>query len=90
MGTIGIYIGLGVMVVGALLFAVGRRKQNSVVSANGSVAVGGNNSGPIVNVNQPSTPPSHSNGHGLTILSMIIELVGIGVTLWHAYHLTAK
>ncbi len=78
------------MVVGVLLFAVGRRKQSSAVASNGSVAVGGNNSGSIVNINQPSAPPSHSGGHGLTIAAIIVELVGIGVTLWHAYHLTAK
>jgi hypothetical protein len=89
-GAIGIYVGLGLMVVGILLFAVGRRKRSSTVSSNGSVSVGGNNSGSIVNINQPSAPPNHSNGHGLTIMAMIVELVGIGVTLWHAYHMAAK
>lgn len=90
MGAIGTYVGLGLMVVGVLLFAVGRRKRSGAVSSSGSVSVGGNNSGSIININQPSAPPSHSGGHGLTIMAMIVELVGIGVTLWHAYHLAAK
>lgn len=85
----GIYVGLGLMVVGVLLFSVGRRKRSSAVSSEGSVAVGGNNSGSIVNINHISAPPSHSGGHGLTIAAIIVELVGIGVTLWHAYHMAA-
>jgi hypothetical protein len=78
------------MVVGVLLFAAGRRKRSSAVASNGSVAVGGNNSGSIINVNQPSAPPSHSGSHGLTIAAIVVELFGIGVTLWHAYHLAGK
>ena len=91
MGAIGMYVGIGLMAVGGVLFfAVGRRKQSSAVASNGSVAVGGNNSGPIVNINQPSAPPSHSGGHGLTIAAIIVELAGIAVTFWHAYHLAVQ
>lgn len=90
MGEIGMFVGLGLMVVGVLLFAAGRRKRSSAVASNGSVAVGGNNSGSIVNINQPSATPSRSGGHGMTTAAIIVELIGIGVTLWHAYHLVAK
>lgn len=86
--TIGIWVGIGLMVIGVLLFGAGRRKRSSAVASNGSVAVGGDNSGSIVNVNRPSAPPAHSDGHGLAITGIIVELIGIGVVLWHI-HLVA-
>ncbi len=87
-----VYIGLGIglIVLGALLFAVARRKTSSATASQGSVAVGKNNSGQIVNVNQQSSPPTHSGGHGLTVIAIVVEVVGIAVTLWHAFHLAAK
>jgi len=88
--AIGMYVGLGLVVVGVLLFVAGQRKRRSTVSSNSSVAVGGNNSGSIVNVNQSSAPAAHSGGHGLSIAAIIVELIGIAVTLWHAFHLASK
>jgi len=89
MHGLGIGIGLGLVVIGFFLFAAGRRKQSGAVASNGSVAVGRDNSGTILNINQP--PQSgHSGGHSLTLAAILVELVGIGVTLWHAYHMVAK
>lgn len=87
LGEIGIYVGAALMLAGVLLFVLGRRKRGTAVSSNGSVSVGGDNSGSIVNINQTSGSPKHGGGHGLTIVAMVVELIGIGVTLWHAYHL---
>lgn len=75
------------MVVGMALFAFTRtrRKGNSVNARGGSVAVGGNNSGTITNINHVS-----EGSHTITIISIIVELVGIGVVIWHAMHLVIK
>jgi hypothetical protein len=78
------------MVLGVLLFAVARRKTSSATASQGSVSVGNNNSGQVVNINHQSSPPAHSGGHGLTLIAIFVEVVGIAVTLWHAFHLTAK
>lgn len=86
-------IGIGLMLAGAVLFFVGsaRSKRVSVSASSGSVAVGGNSSGPIVNtnINQPNREHS-TGGHGITVLAILVELAGIGVTIWHAMHLAAK
>lgn len=80
------------MVAGAalLFFSLRRSKHSSVQASDGSVAVGGNSYGNITNVKMsaPSTPSPR--GHGLTVLAVIVEVVGIGVTLWHAFHLATR
>jgi len=87
-GEVGIYVGAGLMLVGVLLFVLAHHKRGTVVSSsNGSVAVGGDSNGSIVNINQTHGSSKHGGGHGLTIAATIVELIGISVTLWHAYHL---
>ncbi|HPH06817.1 MAG TPA: hypothetical protein PL131_13180 [Methylotenera sp.] len=91
---IGLILSLIFMVVGIILIAFGikRNKKVNVSASNGSIAVGGNNSGVMLNVGNNATPSnqSPSHGHGLTILGIIVELAAIGVTVWHALHLAAK
>jgi len=83
-------LGVCLMVAGLVLFLVGRgrSKRKSVGASAGSVAIGGANNAAITNVNVGANK-DHS-GHGLTILSVIVEVIGIIVVLWHAIHLTAK
>ena len=87
----GYLFGIGLMIAGAVLFFLGRgrSKRSSVHASNGSVAVGGNNIGPITNINQ--THKEHSaGGHSITVLAIVVELVGIAVIVWHTMHLAAK
>lgn len=90
MHGLGIGFGLGLIVMGILLFAIGRRKRNGTIASHGSVAIGRDNSGSIFNINQLAPQSGHSGGHAITILAIFVELIGIGVTLWHAYHLAAR
>ena len=78
------------MIMGGLLLEFNRRGRGGATASNGSVAVGGDNSGPIVNINRSLPQSGHSGGHSLTIVAALVEVVGIGVTIWHAYHLMAK
>ena len=87
-------LALGLMVLGGVLIAIGlalRGKHQKVTSAsNGSVAVGGANSGNITNINtvtQQHTPAGH---HVVTYVGIAVEFVAIGVTIWHAIHLASK
>lgn len=88
-----LYIGFALMVLGVVLFLVGRRagsRSIRVEASGGSIAVGGSNKGSITNVNL-GAPPTMSHGtHWLTWVAIIVELIGIGVTIWHALHLAAK
>jgi hypothetical protein len=90
----GIIFGILFMMVGIFLIAFGikRNKKINVSASNGSMAVGGDNSGVMLNIGNNSTPSNQSpaHGHGLTILGIIVELAAIGVTVWHALHLAAK
>ena len=85
------YVGLALMGLGVVLFFMGRSKSKTVrVEANsGAVAVGGKNTGSITNVNI-GTPPVARRSHSLTYWAIAVELVGIAVTLWHAWHMAAK
>ena len=89
-------VGVVLMVLGIVLFMFSRGSKSKSVQVNasgGSVAVGGNNSGSI-NYNQPSQlapaappAPAQHGSHALTWVAIAVELVGIGVTIWHAWHL---
>jgi uncharacterized membrane protein len=87
-------IGIGLMVAGAVLFFFdhAQSKRRSVHASGGSVAVGGNNSGTITNTNVNQASKVHgAGGHGIvTVLAIVVELLGIAVTIWHAMHLDAK
>jgi hypothetical protein len=86
---IGLLIGIGLLLLGAILFVIGRQASRQVAASQGAVAVGGDNRGQITNISSGSTAaPTH--GHGLTYVAIAVELIGIVVTLWHAWHLTAK
>lgn len=89
-------VGVALMVLGIILFVFSRRSKSKsvqVIASGGSIAVGGNNSGSI-NYNQPpqlaptaAPAPAQHGSHALTWVAIAVELVGIGVTVWHAWHL---
>ena len=84
-----VILAIALMVLGIVLFAVGRvsaSKSVHVTATDGSVAVGRDNSGSIVNIkNAPGAPAQHGS-HTLTIVAIAVELVGIGVGLLHLWH----
>lgn len=84
------YLGIGLMILGIILFALGRSSRNtsSVNASGGSVAIGGSNSGSITNINRASK--SHEGGHAITIIATVVEVIGIAVTIWNATHLAEK
>lgn len=89
----GMILGLILIIAGLVLltFSLIRNKKVNVAANNSSMAVGGSNSGVMLNVNKSSAAPEpKKHGHGLTVLAMLVELVGIAVTLWHAMHLAGK
>lgn len=91
----GIIFGFIFMILGGVLIAAGikRNKKVNVTASHGSMAVGGNNTGVMLNIasNNPTPAPEHkSHGHGLTIIGIIVELAAIGVTVWHAMHLAGQ
>jgi hypothetical protein len=82
-------VGIGLMVAGLLLFLAWRRRPNtrSVSANNGSVAIGGNNSGSINNKNTQQLHESSGGGHhALLVTAIIVEVLGIATTIWHATH----
>jgi hypothetical protein len=92
---VGIIFGFMFMIIGGLLILSGikRNKKINVTASNGSMAVGGDNSGVMINTatnNASSLPDYKAHGHGITILGIVVELIAIGVTVWHALHLAAK
>jgi hypothetical protein len=78
-------IGIALMVAGAVLFLVGRVRSNrtSVSAKRGSVAVGRDSVGPITNINVRPQGTHAIGGHGLTIISIVVEIVGICAVIWH-------
>jgi uncharacterized membrane protein len=88
-----ILVGVCLIVVGVAIFFYGRgrSKRTSVHATRGSVAVGGNNNGSITNTNTNRiSNEAPSGGHALTVLSILVELVGIAVIVWHTMHLAGK
>lgn len=77
------------MVLGIVLFVIGRvsaSKSVHVTAKDGSVAVGRDNTGSIVNIkNAPGAPAQHES-HTLTKFAIVVELAGIGVGLLHLWH----
>jgi hypothetical protein len=80
------------MVLGIILFLTGRiqNSRSSAQASNGSVAVGHDNSGSINNINLGSPDKGHAGAHKITLIAIAVEFIGIGVTLWHAFHLATK
>ena len=87
-----LYVGLALMALGIVLFFVGRSKSKSVrvEASGGSVAVGGKNTGSITNLNVGVPTAAAHGSHSLTYWAIGVEMAGIAVTLWHAWHLAAK
>lgn len=90
--SVELIFGFALMGLGIMLFLVGRSKSktNRVEASNGSVAVGGKNPGTITNVNIGALPEASHGSHWLTVTAIIVELVGMAVVIWHAWHLAAK
>lgn len=90
--SMALYLGLVLMALGIVLFFIGRQKSRTVrvVASGGSIAVGGKNTGSITNLNVGTPPPAAHGTHLLTYAAVGVELVGIAVTLWHAWHMAAK
>jgi len=88
----GFYVGFALMALGIVLFFVGRLKSKStrIEARGGSIAVGGKNTGQIANVNVGAPPAAAHESHLMTYISIGVELVGIAVVLWHAWHMAAK
>ncbi|HEY1089590.1 MAG TPA: hypothetical protein VGE47_00720 [Burkholderiaceae bacterium] len=77
------------MVLGIVLIVSGRSaasKSNSVTATDGSVAVGGSNSGNIINTKIAPAAPAQHGSHWLTKVGIVVELAGIGVALFHLWH----
>ena len=88
-----LYLGLALMALGVVLFLVGRTRSKTVrvEATTVSVAIGGNNHGSITNTNIGTTMPAVGRSHHrLTVVSIFVELAGIAVVIWHAWHLAAK
>jgi hypothetical protein len=84
--------GIALMALGVIIFLFGKRSSRTSVQASyGSVAVGGNNNGTIQNVNTVHGVTGHAaGGHGITWVAIGVELIGIAVTIWHAWHLAHR
>jgi hypothetical protein len=87
-----LYVGVALMALGIVIFVIGRLKSKTVrvEASGGSVAVGGKNTGSITNLNVGAPPTATHGAHSLTYWAIGVELVGIAVTLWHAWHMAAK
>ena len=87
-----LYVGLGLMALGIVLFVVSRSRSKTVrvEASGGSVAVGGKNRGSITNLNVGAPLAASHASHSLTYVAIGVELVGIAVTIWHAWHMAAK
>lgn len=88
----GLIFGFALMGLGIVLFLVGRSKFKNirVEASNGSVAIGGKNSGTITNTNIGALPIASHDSHWLTVVAIVVELAGMAVVIWHAWHLAAK
>jgi hypothetical protein len=81
-GTILIFVGIGLLIVSR-----SRSTHSTVRASKGSIAVGGANTGQITNLNNNA---QEGGGHGLTVVAIIVEVIGIAVVIWHALHLASR
>ena len=84
--------GFALMGLGIVLFLARRSKSKAirVEASNGSVAIGGKNSGTISNTTIGALPVASHGSHWLTVVAIVVELAGMAVVIWHAWHLAAK
>jgi hypothetical protein len=88
-----ILIGAGLIVLGALIFGLGRRRSDrlSVRATSGSVAVGGNSSGPITNITANRAGSGARAGGRLTDwLGLLVGILGVVATVWGAMRTAGK
>ena len=86
-------LGMTLIVLGILIYIVPKffQRKNIVIAKSGSVVIQGNNAAPIQAINiSAAEKPSHQGRHVVTYFSIVIEIIGIGTTIWHAMHLGAK
>lgn len=86
-------VGIGLISFGIVIFLIGRRpSRRSRISADrGSIAIGGSAYGSVTNLNAGADKGHSERGGGrITILAIVVEIVGIAVTIWHALHLAAR
>lgn len=86
---VGAILAIVLMVLGVVLFVLGRKsgsKSVQVTATNGSVSVGRDNDGGIINNNSAAGAPAQHGSHMLTKVAIVVELVGIGVGLVHIWH----
>lgn len=88
---IGLAAGIAVMVFGAILLVVSLvRRKRVTVQAHGGIAIGGNvKNSTVISQSRSSESQAKHGGHGLTIVAIVVELVGIAVTVWHASHMAS-
>lgn len=94
--AIELLLGLILMSLGIVMlvyqFATRNGNQKKVGRDDRSVHVGGSNTG-LINTGSIGGGDEERHGghsHWLTIIAMLVELAGIAVTLWHAFHLASK
>ena len=86
-------IGMVLIVLGMLIYIVPKllQRKNIVIAKSGSVVIQGNNAAPIQAINiSASEETPHQKSHVVTYFAIVIEIIGIGTTIWHAMHLGAK
>jgi hypothetical protein len=54
------------------------------------VAIGGDSSGSVTNINIGKEKEKGSPERALTVISILVEVIGIAAVIWHATHLAAK
>jgi hypothetical protein len=88
---IGLAAGIAMIVIGTILLVVSlMRRKRVMAQAHGGIAIGGSvKNSTVISQSRSSTPHAKHGGHGLTIVAIVVELVGIAVTLWHASHMAS-
>lgn len=84
-----VILAIALMVLGIVLFVAGRVSATNaaqVTATDGSVTVGRDNNGSIVNIKDSTSAPAQHGSHTLTKVAIAVELVGIGVGLLHLWH----
>lgn len=88
MEIFGYPVDIALIVLGFVLILWGRsRSKTSTIKTNtGTVSIGRDNTGSVVNTTTIHAPDK-SHGQFLMTVGTIVEIFGIAVTIWHAVHL---